>query len=128
MVDGDLAGVHAVSVAIHNLVKGMHRMRALFLDPSLGDKLTPEAAGRRCLFAPGAVLRQPTSSGTVAGCPYSPQTVVLLELEKARETSGDASMIFLSPTWSRCPADRWVPALLEGVWRRAVQVPAAAQG
>jgi hypothetical protein len=119
MVNGDLAGVHAISVAIHNVVKGMHQMRSLYHDPSSRQAVTPEAAGRRCLYAPGVVLRQPTSTGTVAGCPYSPNTLLLLELEKARQASGDESMIFLENTWSRCPAEQWVPAMLEGVWRRA---------
>lgn len=119
MVEGDLAGVHATGVAIHNVVKGMHQMRSLYRDPSAREALTPQSVGRRCLFAPGVVLRQPSSPGTVAGCPYSPNTLLLLELEKARQASGDESMIFLDNTWSRCPAEQWVPAMLEGVWRRA---------
>lgn len=104
MVGGDLAGVHAVSVAIHNVVKGLDQMRGLYLDASVRHTLTPELASHRCLFAPGVVLRQATSSGTVGGCPYSAGTLLLLELEKARQTGGDESMIFLAGTWSRCPA------------------------
>ncbi|RKR37429.1 hypothetical protein [Paraburkholderia sp. BL17N1] len=119
MVGGDLAGVHAVSVAIHNVVKGLNHMRGLYLDASVRQTLTAEVASHRCLFAPGVVLRQATSSGSVGGCPYSAGTLLLLELEKARQTSGDESMIFLADTWSRCPAEQWVPAMLEGVWRRA---------
>ncbi|MBI0329473.1 hypothetical protein [Burkholderia plantarii] len=119
LVDGDLAGVHAVGVAIHNVAKGLHQMRALYLDAALRETLTPEMAGRRCLYAPGVVLRQATSSGTIGGCPYSSGTLLLLELEKARQAGGDESVIFLADTWSRCPAEQWVPALLEGVWRRA---------
>jgi hypothetical protein len=119
MVGGDLAGVHAVSVAIHNVVRGLDRMRDLYLDTSMRQTLTPEMASQRCLFAPSVVLRQATSSGTVGGCPYAAGTLLLLELEKARQASGDESMIFLADTWSRCPAEQWVPAMLEGVWRRA---------
>ncbi|AHZ78057.1 hypothetical protein DW66_3550 [Pseudomonas putida] len=44
-----------------------------------------------------------------------------MELEKARQASGDESMVFLGDSWSRCPAEQWVPALLEGVWRRATK-------
>lgn len=123
MVGGDLAGVHAVSVAIHNVVKGMHQMRALYREAPVRRTLAPEVASRRCLYAPAMVLRQATSDGTVGGCPYSSGTLLLLELEKARQASGDESMIFLNDTWSRCPADTWVPAMLEGVWRRATSVP-----
>ncbi|EDT06060.1 hypothetical protein BamIOP4010DRAFT_0362 [Burkholderia ambifaria IOP40-10] len=119
MVGGDLAGVHAVGVAIHNVVKGLNQMRGLYLDASVRQTLTPEMASRRCLFAPAVVLRQATEGGTVGGCPYSAGTLLLLELEKARQTGGDESMIFLADTWSRCPAEQWVPAMLEGVWRRA---------
>ncbi|MFL9891185.1 hypothetical protein [Paraburkholderia sp. RL17-381-BIF-C] len=119
MVGGDLAGVHAVSVAIHNVVRGLNQMRGLYLDTSVRQTLTPKMASQRCLFAPGVVLRQATSSGTVGGCPYAAGTLLLLELEKARQASGDESMIFLADTWSRCPAEQWVPAMLEGVWRRA---------
>jgi hypothetical protein len=119
MVGGDLAGVHAVSVALHNVVKGLNQMRGLYLDASVRQTLTPAMASHRCLFAPGVVLRQATSSGTVGGCPYAAGTLLLLELEKARQASGDQSMIFLADTWSRCPAEQWVPAMLEGVWRRA---------
>lgn len=119
MVGGDLSGVHAVSVAIHNVVRGLNQMRGFYLDTSVRQTLTPEMASQRCLFAPGVVLRQATSSGTVGGCPYAAGTLLLLELEKARQASGDESMIFLPDTWSRCPAEQWVPAMLEGVWRRA---------
>ncbi|WP_244146579.1 hypothetical protein [Paraburkholderia sp. BCC1876] len=119
MVGGDLAGVHAVAVAIHNVVKGLNQMHSLYLDASVRQTLSPEMVSDRCLFAPGVVLRQATSSGTVGGCPYSAGTLLLLELEKARQTSGDESMIFLADTWSRCPAEQWVPATLAGVWRRA---------
>ncbi|WP_109479249.1 hypothetical protein [Paraburkholderia sp. C35] len=119
MVGGDLAGVHGVSVAIHNVVKGVHQMRSLYLDPSVRPTLTPEMAGRRCLYAPAMVLRQATSDGTVGGCTYASGTLLLLELEKARQASGDESIIFLADTWSRCPAEQWVPAMLEGIWRRA---------
>ncbi len=122
MVGGDLAGVHAVSVAIHNVVRGLNQMRSLYLDTSVRPTLTPEMASQRCLFAPGVVLRQATSSGMVGGCPYAAGTLLLLELEKARQASGDGSMIFLADTWSRCPAEQWVPAMLEGVWRRATTV------
>lgn len=118
-LNGDLAGVHGVSVAIHNIVKGMHQMRTLYLDSAHRNTLTPEMVGHLCLYAPGLVLRQATVQGELGGCPYSSGTLFLLELEKARQASGDKSMVFLGETWSRCPAEQWVPALLEGVWRRA---------
>ncbi|MFY1664363.1 hypothetical protein [Pseudomonas sp. Pseu.R1] len=118
-LNDDLAGVHGVSVAIHNIVKGMHQMRTLYKDEAHRNAMTPETIGHLCLYAPGVVLRQATEEGELGGCPYSSGTLFLLELEKARQVSGDESMVFLGDTWSRCPAEQWVPALLEGVWRRA---------
>lgn len=38
---------------------------------------------------------------------------------KARQTGDDESMIFPTDTASHCPAEQWVPAMLEGVWTQA---------
>ena len=38
---------------------------------------------------------------------------------KARQTGDDESMIFPTDTAGHCPAEQWVPAMLEGVWRQA---------
>ncbi|MGB9195930.1 MAG: hypothetical protein WCB53_03295 [Terriglobales bacterium] len=78
-VDGDLAGVHATGVALHNLVRGLQRMRLLYGDITQRSKLTPEAASKECLFAPALVLRQATGSGKQTGCPYDKNTVFLFD-------------------------------------------------
>lgn len=117
LVNNDTSAMHATGVAIHNIVKGMVQMRALYRSE---PTLAPPEAARHCLFAPAAVLRQPVSEGSINGCPFSPKTLIVLELEKARQTADDEAMIFLAQTWSRCPADGWVPALFEGVWKRAL--------
>ncbi|HEY9101879.1 hypothetical protein [Chitinimonas sp.] len=117
LAGNDTSAMHATGVAIHNMVKGMVQMRALYQsEPSLD----PAEAARRCLYAPAAVLRQPLRDGNVGGCPFSRRTLLVLELDKARQVSGDEAMVFLSQSWSRCPADGWVPALYEGIWKRAL--------
>jgi hypothetical protein len=119
MVQGDLAGVHAVGIAVHNIVNGVSLMRDLFSDPEQRAALSPEAAGAKCLFAPATVVRQPTRECPFANTRLVPATLVLFKLHTANEKSPDRNTAFLQETWSRCPAEQWVPALLEGVWRRA---------
>jgi hypothetical protein len=123
MVQDDLAGVHAVGIALHNIVSGVRVMRQLFGDPSERSALSPKAAGARCLFAPGSVLRQPTASVSSAKGELTTKTLVMLNLQAANANSGDRNIAFLRETWSRCPAEQWVPALLEGIWQRACRLP-----
>lgn len=119
MVQGDVAGVHAVGIALHNIVSGVSLMRELFSDPVQRAALSPAAAGAKCLFAPSMVLRQPTRACPFAKGRLMPATLVVLKLQTANKKSPDRNTVFLRETWSRCPAEQWVPALLEGVWRRA---------
>jgi hypothetical protein len=119
-VNGDLAGLHATGIAIHNVVKGFVAMRSLYVNLSQRQQLAPELVAERCLFAPPAILRQATSDGEIAGCPFKKNTLFVLELAEAHKEPGTRDLIFLDQSWSRCPADQWVPALFEGVWRRAL--------
>jgi hypothetical protein len=119
MVKGDLAGVHAVGIAVHNIVSGVEMMRQLFNDPYKRSGLSREVAGAQCLFAPSSVLRQPTASISSIKGELTAKTLVLLNLQAANANSGDRNVVFLKETWSRCPAEQWVPALLEGTWQRA---------
>jgi len=119
MVGGDLAALHAVGVALHNIVGGVNLMRQLYSDPAGRAALSPETAGSRCLFAPASVLRQPTAPDSSANTDLETGTLVILSLQAANATAPDRNIAFLRDTWSRCPAEQWVPALLEGIWRRA---------
>ncbi len=119
MVGGDLAGVHAIGIAVQNIVNGMVFMRQLYNDRSMRTSLSPEMAGGRCVFAPDSVIRQAISSTTQNGSELGTGTVVILKLQAAQVETPDNDLAFLSKTWSRCPAERWVPALLQGTWRRA---------
>jgi hypothetical protein len=126
VVGGDLAGLHAIGVAVQNVVNGMTLMRQLYRDPSMRMSLTPELAGDKCIFAPESVIRQPISPMASNGSELGTGTVVLLKLQAANTERQDDGSAFLSKTWSRCPAEQWVPALLRGTWRRACEQTASA--
>lgn len=123
MVGGDLAAVHAVGVAVHNIVTGVNLMRRLYTDPAGRASITPESAGTMCLFAPEKVLRQPTSPDDSSEGQLGTGTIVILNLQAANAKSPDTNVAFLRQSWSRCPAEQWVPALLQGIWRRARESP-----
>ena len=119
MVGADLAGLHAVGIAVHNVVNGITVMRQLYRDPSIRTSLSPEMAGSKCIFAPEAIMRQPTSPTGANGGEFATGTVVILSLQTANTNGPNDDLPFLRNTWSRCPAEQWVPALLQGTWRRA---------
>jgi hypothetical protein len=116
-VNGDVAGIHATGIAVHNLVRGFERMRGLW-----ADAMTPSASANsacdQCLFAPESVLRQATSSAETPIMNSRPGTLVLLKLEAARPYAPD--LTFMIHSWAQCPAATVVPALLRAVWQRAL--------
>jgi hypothetical protein len=118
MVNADLAGVIALIAARQLIVEGLHKMRQLAADPALRSSITMDAAADECLFAPASVVRQAKTSGEVGGCPFRRGTLFILGLGSASKDAGNRDLVFLSQSWSRCPAEKWVPALLEGVWTR----------
>jgi hypothetical protein len=118
MVNGDLAGVIALVAARQLIVDGLHKMRQLAADPALRSSTTTDAAADECLFAPPTVVRQARTSGEVSGCPFKRGSLFILGLGVASKGAANRDLVFLSQSWSRCPAEKWVPALLEGVWTR----------
>jgi hypothetical protein len=124
MVGGDPASVHAIGVALHNIVSGVVLMRQLYANPSSRAALSPEAAGTRCLFAPTTVLRQPTETYSSASGDLQAGTLVLLNLQAANAKAPNPDLAFLRNTWSQCPAEQWVPSLLKGIWTRACNLQA----
>jgi len=47
-------------------------------------------------------------------------SLFFLELGSASKGAANRDLVFLNQSWSRCPAEKWVPALLEGVWTRVL--------
>ena len=119
MVNGDLSAVNAIGIAVHNVVKGLREMQRLHSNASIRSTLSAQEAASQCLFAPASVFRQSTAAGNVNGCPFSRLSLFVLSIGDASRMEGGRSLVFLDESWSRCPAAQWVPAMLEGVWRRA---------
>lgn len=120
-VGGDLSAVNAIGIAIHNIVKGLHHMRALYADTSARMVLSSDTAARQCLRAPVSIYRQSTADGTVLGIDFKKRSLFELNIGSASQIDDGHSLVFMENSWSRCPAAAWVPAMLEGVWRRASQ-------
>ena len=121
MVDGDLSAMNAIGIAVHNMVKGLRHMRSLHAESRVRSSLSPEEAARQCLFAPASLFRQATAAGQLGGCPFPRNALFVFEIGEASQREGGETLVFMDETWSRCPAAQWVPALLEGVWRRATR-------
>ncbi len=119
-VGGDRAAIHGTGIAIHNLVAALHAMRALYSYAGLRDSLSPEEATHKSLSAPAAVLRQADVAGSISGCPFKKGTLFIFKLGEAFKRSGDDDVVFQRGSWNQCPAEQWVPALLAGIWMRAV--------
>jgi hypothetical protein len=118
MVNGELTGLFAMITARQLIVDGLHKMRELAADPALRSSITTDAAVDECLVAPTTVLRQAKTSGEVSGCPFRKGSLFILGLGSASKGAANRDLVFLSQSWSRCPAEKWVSALLEGVWTR----------
>lgn len=117
---GDLAAVHAVGVASHNLAESLRRMRRLYAVTDVPDELSVERVLAETLAAPETVLRQsPGPSETPAGS-VQRGTLVVLEVEAARSRGMDDDMAFLADSWSGCPARAFMPAMMAEIWRRAM--------
>ena len=116
MVNGNLSAVNGIGVALHHIVDGLHRMRQLAGDPN--EQRTVDAIVGQCLFAPGSAVRLAKADGIVGGCPFRKGSMFVLKLVGATQGGENRDLVFLSNSWSRCPADTWVIALLGGVWRR----------
>jgi hypothetical protein len=120
MVKEDLSAVNAIGIAVHNVVKGLRHMRTLYADSGIRTSLPPAAAAHKCLFAPVSLYRQAAEAGHLGNCPFPRNSLFVFEVGKASQREGGRSLVFMEDTWSQCPAAEWVPALLEGVWIRAI--------
>jgi len=94
-------------------------MRALYSDANRRRTLSPADAANECLVAPASVFRQATVAGELNGNPFSNNCLFILNIGDAAKLEGAKTLVFMSGSWSSCPAEQWVPAMLEGVWLRA---------
>jgi hypothetical protein len=124
MVHHDRAGVHATGIAVHNLGRGFIMMRDLFAHPNTPAPAAGDSVLARCLQAPESVLREASTEASAGADKIRPGTLVVLDLRAAQQRDNGPEIVFMSGSWSQCPATAWVPALLRAVWDRAVQLPA----
>jgi hypothetical protein len=120
MVNNDLSAVNAIGIAVHNLVKSLRRMRQIYSDEKLRMTLSPPDAVDRCLTAPVSVYRQATVAGELKGHQFSNGSIFILNIGEAAKMEGARRLVFMRDSWSSCPAEQWIPAMLEGVWLRAI--------
>jgi hypothetical protein len=119
MVNNDLSAVNAIGIAVHNLVKSLRRMRQIYSDQKLRMTLSPPDAVDRCLTAPVSIYRQSTVAGELNGHQFSNGSLFILNIGDAAKMEGARRLVFMGDSWSSCPAEQWIPAMLEGVWLRA---------
>jgi hypothetical protein len=119
MVNGDLSAVNAIGIAAHNVVKSIRHMRVLYANADMKSTLTPESAAEQCLFAPVSIYRQATAAGQLGDCAFSKNSLFVLAIGEASQQPGGRPLVFMDDAWSQCPANTWVPAMLQGVWKRA---------
>jgi hypothetical protein len=122
-VSEDLSAVNAIGIAVHNLVKSLRHMRVLYADGEVRSGLSAEQAAEQCLFAPVSVYRQATAEGQLDDCPYARNSLFMLSIGEASQHADGRSLVFMDDSWSRCPANLWVPAMLQGAWKRACTSP-----
>ncbi len=119
MVNDDLSAVNAIGIAVHNLVNSLRRMRALYSDSNRRPTLSPADAAHQCLVAPVSVFRQATAAGELHGHRFSHGSLFVLNIGEAAKLDETKALVFMRDSWSSCPAEQWIPAMLEGVWLRA---------
>ncbi|MEI9958467.1 MAG: hypothetical protein WDM90_19670 [Ferruginibacter sp.] len=98
----------------------MHKLQLLYDDTVTRKNITPEQAVELSLSAPPVVLRQALSKGAAAGCPYAKFTLFMLRLKDANHDNNAKDLIFMSNSWSRCPAEQWIPAVISGIWKQVM--------
>jgi hypothetical protein len=118
MLNGDLAAVNVTITGPRLIIGSLTKMRHLAADPAHRSSMTTDAVVDECLVPPPVVVRQAKTSGEVGGCPFGRGSLFMLELGSASKGAANRDLVFLSQSWSRCPAENWVPALLQGVWTR----------
>ncbi|EWG99267.1 hypothetical protein [Halomonas sp. BC04] len=118
---GDPMTLHATSVAVHNLVGSLEAMRSLAGTPG-ASHLPLTAVLGRCLSVPETLLRQVLAPLSTPCSPRRlvPGDLVLLRLAEGVRSSGDRELAFMGDSWARCPAQRFILALLADIWERAM--------
>jgi len=117
-MQGDLSGVHAISIAVQNLTKSLETMNSLYQSGHNTSSVAEIQA--RILHAPDNVLRQSKTVSSSQLGPLKPGTLVVFSVHQAAKKNLDSRLSFLTVSPSKCPAHRAVPSLLNQIWMEAV--------
>lgn len=113
-MNGDLSGVHAISIAFHNITKSIQIMASLYAGSHPDASLDEIRA--RAMHAPESVLRQSKSVSSSQIGPLRPGTLVVFSAHMAAKRHLDNRIAFMSTSPSKCPAHNAVPNLLDQIW------------
>ncbi len=117
-MNGDLSGVHAISIAVQNLTKSLEEMQSLYQAGHSTSSI--EEIQARIMHAPDNVLRQSKTVSSSQLGPLKPGTLVVFSVHQAAKKDLDPRLSFLTISPSKCPAHRAVPSLLNQIWMEAV--------
>lgn len=120
----DSAAIHATSIAMHNIVRSLDRLRKRYQD---GDR---SRLGEADLAAPALVVRTAlrSTSFPFLSRPVKAGTVFLIPLDRLHDDQQNRDFVFLEREWSQCPAHQFVPNLLELAWERALASGGSGEG
>jgi hypothetical protein len=120
MLNEDIYAMHASAIAAHNMVGALRVLKRLYAEQTTRNNTSTEKAVELSLSPPPKVFRQALEKGSANGCPFSKNTLLLLKLKDANKNKNANDLIFMKGAWSQCPAEQWVPAVIKGVWKRAL--------
>jgi hypothetical protein len=112
--------IHSTTIAIHNIVDSLARMRAAMRADGPWCA-TPAQAVEEALVAPPRLMRQ-----CVHATKHSlrPGALVLFGLQTMHRGTESNDLAFVRRQWNQCPAHAIVPRLLQDVWREAARAVA----
>lgn len=116
---GNMACAHATALAMANIETSIELMHELAREGDNLAKISPQEALAQTLRAPARLVREARDGGRVRKVQLCARSVVLLEVESARQQSADPGFAFFAGAWNQCPAHSIVPALLAAVWKAA---------
>jgi len=115
---GNLSGVHAISIAVHNISKSMESMQILFNTGYQTASVNEIRA--RIMHAPENILRQSKTVSSSQMGPLRPGTLVIFSAHEAAKKHLDSRLAFMTTSPSKCPAHQAVPHLLDQIWMEAI--------
>ncbi|MEX2518071.1 MAG: hypothetical protein WD969_01920 [Paracoccaceae bacterium] len=118
-VDGDPSGVHATGVAVHSFLRAVESLRHALADRERTRSLTDRGVLGRALTAPDMVARVAVMDARIGDVAVDEGVLVILQTSGAAALCADRRVVFLSTSWSACPASALAPVMLAQIWERA---------